>query len=129
MGIAKLIRQNKINKKKSQKTSQRLTSILQEGAVLQGANASPEPAQVPLHDLEKQQADQEKWGPSLVEHLVDLTGLPKAIIKREFQKILEEAGHQPGQDVSLDQLRKAMMVYLNRVYSQIQDNAPRIFRQ
>jgi len=74
---------------------------------------------------ESNEASQE--GPGLIEHLVGLTGLPREVLQRELKKILEEAGHR-WETLTVDQLRKAMMVYLNRVYSQFKDNAPRISR-
>lgn len=53
----------------------------------------------------------EPGGPELIETVVSLTGLPEPLMHLELERILGGAGHNK-QDVTLDQLRQALAIYL-----------------
>ncbi len=50
-------------------------------------------------------------GPELLNTVVSLTGLPGDLVETELRKVLEETGCS-GDTVTLDELRAALLVYL-----------------
>ena len=59
---------------------------------------------------EKQPASNES-GQALLDTVASLTGLPEGLVQQELHEILTVAGENAG-SVTLDQLRQAMLLYL-----------------
>ncbi len=57
----------------------------------------------------------------LRETVITLTGLPENLVSRELDQILELAGHSSN-DLTLDQLRAAMLVYLEQIQDSVQES-------
>ena len=57
-------------------------------------------------------------GQELIETVVSLTELPAPLVREELNQILKLTGQNSG-DVTLDELRKAMLVYLETLQSGI----------
>lgn len=60
----------------------------------------------------------ESSGQELIETLASLTGLPEPWVSQELIQILEKSG-QNAQDVTLEQLRDAMLIYLEMVQADL----------
>jgi hypothetical protein len=56
-------------------------------------------------------------GYALTDTVATLTGLPEGLVQEELQQLLETAGQDSG-SVTLDQLRQAMLVYLEALAQQ-----------
>jgi hypothetical protein len=54
---------------------------------------------------------EEATGQELLDSVANLTGLPEPLVQQELQQILEGAGQNAG-SVTLDELRQAMLLYL-----------------
>lgn len=65
-------------------------------------------------DLESKEA---LTGFALTDTVATLTGLPDGLVQQELQELLETAGHDAG-SVTLDQLRQAMLLYLEALAQQ-----------
>jgi len=63
-------------------------------------------------------SDTPQGGPELLAALVALTGLPEPLVQEELVGILESAGHSPA-TLTLDQLRSAMMAYLESMQGEL----------
>jgi hypothetical protein len=57
-------------------------------------------------------------GEELISELVTATGLPEPLIHDELQDILDLGGHS-AKDLTLDQLRSAMIAYLESVHRDV----------
>ncbi len=55
----------------------------------------------------------------LIQQLVSLTGLPEGWIRPELDQILEQSGQDSQKDVTLDQLRAAMLTYLESIQADL----------
>ena len=60
----------------------------------------------------------ESSGQELVETLVSLTGIPEPLMSQEIIQIFEKTGQNP-QDITLERLRDAMLVYLEAMQSDL----------
>jgi hypothetical protein len=60
----------------------------------------------------------EQEGQELIETVVSLTGLPAPLMQKELQTILETAG-QNTSDLTLDDLRAAMLTYLESLQAEL----------
>lgn len=58
-------------------------------------------------------------GPELVDTVVSFTGLNEALVGKELGSILENAGASP-ETLTLDQLRAAMVAYLESTLSDLE---------
>lgn len=61
----------------------------------------------------------EPAGTELVDAVVSLTDLPEPQVKNELDGILEKAGCQ-AENLTLDQLRAAMLVYLEQIQMEME---------
>lgn len=68
-------------------------------------------------EVSKQKSEPE--GHELIQKVVGLTGLPKELIRRELDQILEDSGQIIHDQVTLQQLREAMAAYLEAVYAEL----------
>lgn len=59
-------------------------------------------------------------GEELIETVAALTGLPEPWVHQELGRIVENAGHSTG-TLTLDQLREAMLAYLESLQSVIEE--------
>ncbi len=57
-------------------------------------------------------------GNHLFEEVVQLTGLPESLIRRELEIILRKEGTDPKR-VTLEELRKALLTYLIQTTSEL----------
>jgi hypothetical protein len=57
-------------------------------------------------------------GQELIKTVVSLTGLPEPVMRNELNEILENAG-QTSHDLTLDQLREAMVAYLEALQASL----------
>ena len=60
----------------------------------------------------------EPGGKELIETVVSLTDLPEPEVREELDQILEMSGRSSG-ELTLDELRKAMLIYLEALGSNI----------
>ena len=64
-------------------------------------------------------------GEELIQTLISLTGLPELPVRAELEEILKSAGHSTINDLSMDDLRAALLVYLDAVQEDIgSDESP-----
>ena len=68
--------------------------------------------------MEVSKKDEESGGQELVQTLVSLTGLPEPWVSQELLQILETTG-QNAQEITLEKLREAMLVYLEEVHASL----------
>ena len=61
-------------------------------------------------------------GNALLEEVADLTGLPKGEISEELVQLLNKVGTDPNQ-LTIEQLRTAMIAYLSEIIGQEPDTA------
>ena len=54
---------------------------------------------------------EEATGQELLDSVANLTGLPEPLVQQELQQIIQSAGQNAG-SVTLDELRQAMLLYL-----------------
>ena len=59
-------------------------------------------------------------GRELLEKVAELTGLPEDLAQEELGQIIESAGHSEG-TLTLDQLREAMIAYLESLQEELQE--------
>jgi hypothetical protein len=59
-------------------------------------------------------------GQELIQQLVSASGLPEAVVHQELDEICALAGQDPG-ELTLDQLRAAMLTYLQALESSSSD--------
>jgi hypothetical protein len=59
-------------------------------------------------------------GDELISTVVSLTGLPAPLMQQELQNILESAG-QKTSDLTIEDLRAAMLTYLESLQSEIEN--------
>ena len=57
-------------------------------------------------------------GQSLIDSVVDLTGLPKELVQTELTGIISNNGYDPAK-LTLDDLREVMLAYLESIQSDI----------
>ncbi len=57
-------------------------------------------------------------GQGLLEEVASLTGLPEDWVHNELHRIVTASGHQPS-ELTLDELRASMLVYLEQMMDQI----------
>jgi len=69
--------------------------------------------------------DDQEQGDDLIQTLLDATGLPKEVAQKELENILEKSGHGDASELTLDQLRAAMIEYLESISSEIAANVAR----
>jgi hypothetical protein len=62
-------------------------------------------------DVSQNQESSELSGQALMDTVASLTGLPEGLVQQELQEMLEVAGQNAG-SATLDDLRKAMLLYL-----------------
>ena len=62
-------------------------------------------------DVSQKQESSELSGQALMDTVASLTGLPEGLVQQELQEMLEVAGQNAG-SATLDDLRKAMLLYL-----------------
>lgn len=55
-------------------------------------------------------------GVQLIDKVVSLTQLPHSLMQEELGQIIENSGHAP-EGLTLDQLREAMLAYLESLYA------------
>lgn len=67
-----------------------------------------------LQDEGQAQSGSDPKGLQLIEAVINLTGLPESLAHQELDHILEMSGRGPGTrtDLTLDQLREALLAYL-----------------
>jgi hypothetical protein len=65
---------------------------------------------------------QDNAGEALVETVISLTGLPEPLVSQELDQILELSGHQSS-SLTLDQLREAMLLYLECIQKSVESQA------
>ena len=65
-------------------------------------------------------------GEALVETVITLTGLPEPLVSKELGQILEMSGHS-SQELTLDQLREAMLLYLERIQEEASKTQNELF--
>ena len=58
-----------------------------------------------------------KKGTELLDTVATLTGLPEDLVQNELQELVAAAGQDAG-EVTLDQLRQAMLLYLETLAQQ-----------
>jgi hypothetical protein len=61
--------------------------------------------------------------PDLIRQLVSLTGLPEHLAYREVDRILEANGQKSAEVKTLDDLRAAMLAYLEAMQSELMEEA------
>ena len=61
--------------------------------------------------MEVSNKHEQATGQELLDSVANLTGLPEPLVQQELQQILEGAGQNAG-SVTLDELRQAMLLYL-----------------
>lgn len=60
----------------------------------------------------------EPGGQELIDTVVSLTELPDPLVREELDQILQLSGKNSG-EVTLDELRKAMLIYLESLQSEM----------
>jgi hypothetical protein len=64
-------------------------------------------------------------GEELIQKLVSLTGLPVDPVRAELEEILKVSGHTSTAELSMDDLRAALLVYLDAVQDDLgSDESP-----
>ncbi|GEM_PF-1133866 len=63
---------------------------------------------------------EEPEGSALVHSLVSLTGLPEVLVVSELEELFERTGYAPER-IKLEQLREALLVYLEEVHASFVD--------
>jgi hypothetical protein len=66
-------------------------------------------------------SQEEPGGEELIQQVVSLTGLPGAMVHKELNQILELSG-QDSQALTLEQLRAAMLAYLESLQAELADH-------
>ena len=61
---------------------------------------------------------EETQGPELLKQVVSLTRLPEQLIGNELESLLEAQGHS-SENLTLDQLRDALLIYLESLKAEI----------
>jgi fructose-1-phosphate kinase PfkB-like protein len=64
-----------------------------------------------------QESTEALTGYALTDTVASLTGLPEGLVQQELHELLETAGQDNG-SVTLDQLRQAMLLYLEALAQQ-----------
>jgi len=67
--------------------------------------------------------EKESKGEELLETIAALTGLPDEAVREELNKIVAEAGHN-DEELTMDQLRSAMLGYLETLSAEMGEEAP-----
>ena len=67
--------------------------------------------------------EKESKGEELLETIAALTGLPDEAVREELNKIVAEAGHN-DEELTMDQLRSAMLGYLETLSAEMGVEAP-----
>lgn len=65
-------------------------------------------------DVSNRAEQNQVGGHELIDTVVSLTGLPEGLVQEELGQIIQNAGHSTS-TVTLDQLREAMLAYLESV--------------
>jgi hypothetical protein len=60
---------------------------------------------------DKRKSGESQNGQALLDTVATLTGLPEDLVQQELQELVAAAGQNPG-NVTLDELRQAMLLYL-----------------
>jgi hypothetical protein len=68
--------------------------------------------------MEVSKIEVEPGGQELIETVVTLTGLPESWVRTELDQILEQSG-QSSNDVTLGQLREALVAYLEAMQADL----------
>lgn len=68
-------------------------------------------------------SEKQLTGSQLIKTVVDLTELPQSLMQSELGYIIESSGHVP-EALTLDQLRSAMLAYLEALHQEYCEESP-----
>lgn len=75
--------------------------------------------------MEVSESQTDPDGHELIETVASLTGLPEPWVLKELDHILEQSGQNPG-ELTLDQLRESLVLYLESIQADLFSGEPPI---